>query len=178
MLQPSGAGGEDDPGFKWGARRGGVGRKDSQVRFYESFTYEGIEYRLFDCAYFYIHGQCETSIGKLVSMYETSAGEKKVKVVWFFRPIDIRRFLGGYEPKWNELFLACGDDKGVSNINDVDTIMGKCKIVCMSEDRRNPQPESSDLRRAKYVFSHTFDTRLKVLSNVFADAIAGIGGLE
>ncbi|XP_019102052.1 PREDICTED: protein ANTI-SILENCING 1-like [Camelina sativa] len=174
MLQLNGAGAEDDPVFKWGARRG-VARKDSNVQFYESFTYEGIEYRLFDCAYFYVHGQCETSIGKLVNMYETSAGEKKVKVIWFFRPIDIHRFLGKYEPKWNELFLACGDEIGVSNINDVETILGKCKIKCISEDRRNPQPESSDLRRAKYVFSHTFDTRLKILSNVFADAIAGIG---
>lgn len=118
MLQPKGAGGEENPYFKWGAKRG-VGRKNHNVRFYESFTFEGIEYRLFDCAYFFVYGQCETSIGKLVSMYETSTGEKKVKVIWFFRPSDIQRFLGEYEPQWDELFLACGDENGVSNINDV-----------------------------------------------------------
>lgn len=66
MLQSNSAGGEDNPDFKWGAKRG-VGRKDNKVRFYESFTLEGIEYRLFDCAYFYVHGQSETSIGKLVT---------------------------------------------------------------------------------------------------------------
>ncbi|EOA32807.1 hypothetical protein CARUB_v10016118mg, partial [Capsella rubella] len=174
MFQSNGASGEEYPDFKWGAKRG-VGRKDSKVRFYESFTYEGIEYRLFDCAYFYVCGQCETSIGKLVSMYETSAGEKKVKVIWFFRPIDIHRFLGEYEPQWDELFLACGDEKGVTNINDVETIMGKCNVVCISKDRRNPPPERNELRKANYVFSRTFDTRLKIISKIFADAIAGIG---
>lgn len=122
MLQLNSAGGVEKPDFKWGAKRG-VGRKDNKVRFYESFTCDGIEYRLFDCAYFYVHGQCETSIGKLVSMYETSAGEKKVKVIWFFRPIDIHRFLGDYEPQWDELFLACGDETGVSNINDVVSLL-------------------------------------------------------
>ncbi|KAG7582085.1 RNA recognition motif domain [Arabidopsis suecica] len=174
MLQSNSAGGVEKPDFKWGAKRG-VGRKDNKVRFYESFTYDGIEYWLFDCAYFYIHGQCETSIGKLVSMYETSAGEKKVKVIWFFRPIDIHRFLGDYEPQWDELFLACGDEKGVSNINDVETIMGKCNVVCTSDDRRNPRPGSNELRRANYVFSRTFDTRLRIISEDFADAIAGVG---
>ncbi|VYS57493.1 unnamed protein product [Arabidopsis thaliana] len=174
MLQSNSAGGEDNPDFKWGAKRG-VGRKDNKVRFYESFTLEGIEYRLFDCAYFYVHGQSETSIGKLVNIYQTSTGEKKVKVIWFFRPIDIQRFLGEYEPQWDELFLACGDEKGVSNINDVETIMGKCNVVCTSDDRRNPRPGTKELRRAKYIFSRTFDTRLRIISEDFADAIAGIG---
>ncbi|KAG7625368.1 RNA recognition motif domain [Arabidopsis thaliana x Arabidopsis arenosa] len=137
MLQSNSAGGEDNPDFKWGAKRG-VGRKDNKVRFYESFTLEGIEYRLFDCAYFY-------------------------------------RFLGEYEPQWDELFLACGDEKGVSNINDVETIMGKCNVVCTSDDRRNPRPGTKELRRAKYIFSRTFDTRLRIISEDFADAIAGIG---
>lgn len=122
MLQSKGAGEEEDPCFKWGAKRE-MGRKNHNVSFYESFTFEGIEYRLLDCAYFFVYGQCETSIGKLVSMYETSKGEKKVKVIWFFRPSDIRSFLGEYEPQWNELFLASGDGTGVSNINGVVSLL-------------------------------------------------------
>lgn len=123
MLQSNGAGGkEEDPYFKWGVKKG-MGRTNKNVQFYESFTYDGIEYRLFDCAYFFVEGQCETSIGKLVRMFETSTGEKKVKVIWFFRPIEIRSFLGEYEPPWDELFLACGDGIGVSNINDVVTLL-------------------------------------------------------
>lgn len=118
MLQPKSNRGEEHPDFKWGDKKA-VGRTDKSVSFYESFTFEDIEYRLFDCAYFQIHGQCETSIGKLIRMYETSSGEKKVKVLWFFRPMDIRSYLRDYVPQWDELFLACGDDPGVYNINDV-----------------------------------------------------------
>ncbi|KAJ0264168.1 Nucleic acid binding protein [Hirschfeldia incana] len=173
MLQPKGEGREEHPDFKWGLKKA-VGRTDKSVSFYESFTYEDIEYRLFDCAYFQIQGQCETSIGKLIRMYETSAGEKKVKVLWFFRPMDIRSYLRDYVPKWDELFLACGDDPGVYNINDVHTILGKCSVVCLSDDRRNPLPERRELRNARYVFSRTFDTKLKIISADFADAIAGI----
>lgn len=118
MLEPKSDGGEEKPDFKWGVKKA-LGRTNKSVSFYESFTYEDIEYRLFDCAYFQIHGQCETSVGKLVRMYETSAGEKKVKVLWFFRPTDIRGYLKDYVPRWDELFLACGDGPGVYNINDV-----------------------------------------------------------
>ncbi|KAJ4893718.1 nucleic acid binding [Raphanus sativus] len=173
MLQPNGEGGEHHPDFKWGLKKA-VGRTDKSVSFYESFTFEDIEYRLFDCAYFQIQGQCETSVGKLIRMYETSAGEKKVKVLWFFRPMDIRSYLRDYVPQWDELFLACGDDPGVYNINDVDTILGKCSVVCLSDDRRNPIPGRRELRDARYVFSRTFDTKLKIISADFADAIAGI----
>ncbi|CAH8327412.1 unnamed protein product [Eruca vesicaria subsp. sativa] len=173
MLQPKGEGGEENPNFKWGLKKA-VGRTDKTVSFYESFTYEDIEYRLFDCAYFQIQGQCETSIGKLIRMYETSAGEKKVKVLWFFRPMDIRSYLRDYVPQWDELFLACGDDPGVYNINDVDTILGKCSVVCLSDDQRNPPPGRRELRNARYFFSRTFDTKLKIISEDFADAIAGV----
>ncbi|CAF2101213.1 unnamed protein product [Brassica napus] len=174
MLQPkSNRGEEQHPDFKWGDKKA-VGRTDKSVSFYESFTFEDIEYRLFDCAYFQIHGQCETSIGKLIRMYETSSGEKKVKVLWFFRPMDIRSYLRDYVPQWDELFLACGDDPGVYNINDVDTILGKCSVVCLSDDRRNPLPTRRELRDARYVFSRTFDTKRKIISADFADAIAGI----
>ncbi|CDY30089.1 BnaC05g37730D [Brassica napus] len=137
MLQPkSNRGGEEHPDFKWGDKKA-VGRTDKSVSFYESFTFEDVEYRLFDCAYFQIHGQ-------------------------------------DYVPQWDELFLACGDDPGVYNINDVDTILGKCSVVCLSDDRRNPLPTRRELRNARYVFSRTFDTKRKIISEDFADAIAGI----
>ncbi|CAA7044148.1 unnamed protein product [Microthlaspi erraticum] len=174
MLQSSDADGEESPDFKWGEMKG-LGQKDKNVKFYESFTFDGIEYRLFDCAYFCVRGQCETSIGKLVKMFETSTGEKKVKVIWFFRPIDIRSFLGKYEPLWDELFLACGDDLGVSNINDVEAILGKCNVVCQSRHPKNRYPSKDERRMANYLFTCTFDTRLKIISKDFADAIAGIG---
>lgn len=71
----------------------------------------------FDCAYFYRSGDPETSIGKLVKIYETPTQGKRVKVVWFFRPGEVRNFLGEANPHWNELFLASGEGKGVYNIN-------------------------------------------------------------
>lgn len=59
-----------------------------------------------------------------------------------------------------------------------DTILGKCSVVCLSDDRRNPIPGRRELRDARYVFSRTFDTKLKIISADFADAIAGIKGLD
>ncbi|ESQ48399.1 hypothetical protein EUTSA_v10020655mg [Eutrema salsugineum] len=136
MMRSMDAGGEEIPDFKWGVKTG-VGRADKNVHFYESFTYKGIDYQLFDCACFQV-------------------------------------FLGGYEPRWDELYLACGDGPGVYNINDVEAILGKCNVLCVSNDRRNPQPARSELRNANYVFSRTFNTRLNIVSEDFTDAIAGI----
>lgn len=55
--------------------------------------------------------------------------------------------------------------------------MGKCNVLCVSKDRRNPQPARNEYRTANYVFSRTFDTGLQIISKKFADAIAGIRGL-
>jgi hypothetical protein len=104
--------------FKWGNKRG-TGLKNKDTQFYESFVYDGVEYFLYDSVYFYHTNHVDTSIGKLVKMYEISSGEKKIKVVWFFRPSEIRNFLKSYQPSWNELFLASGKSTGVSNINSV-----------------------------------------------------------
>lgn len=104
--------------FKWG-NEVGVGRSSTDVHFYESFTYDGVEYCLNDCACFNRDGGTETDVGKPVKIYETATHEKRVKVVWFFRPMDIRNFLGDYAPKWNELFLASGEGKGLFNFNRV-----------------------------------------------------------
>ncbi|KAJ8756083.1 hypothetical protein K2173_024630 [Erythroxylum novogranatense] len=156
--------------FKWGLKKGVGVNKD--VQFYHSFTLEGVEYFLYDCVY--LLNQPENYIGKLVKMYETPTGEKKVKVVWYFRPMEIREFLGAYEPRWNELFLASGEGDGVTNINLVDAIVQKCSVICTSNDKRNPQPSEEELRMADYIFSCTFDVEKMTISKNFTDQIAGI----
>lgn len=107
---------EEDVGdFKWGNRKEiDVGNKDTV--FYESFVYDGVDYFLYDCVYFFHTDHVETSVGKLVKMFETG-GRKMIEVVWFFRPLEIRNFFGSRQPLWNELFLASGNGKGVSNCN-------------------------------------------------------------
>lgn len=102
--------------FKSGIKIG-VSGTDEDIRYYESFTCHGMEYLLYDCAYFYRSGDPETSIGKLVKIYETPTQGKRVKGVWFFRPSEVRNFFGEANPHWNELFLASGEGKGVYNIN-------------------------------------------------------------
>ena len=110
----------DEFDFEWGVKKEvGVGHTDKDFQYYESFTYKGVKYTLYDCAYFYQSGHPTTYIGKLVKLYETPAHEKTVQVLWLFCPLEIRNFLVNVEPKWNELFLASGQGKGLSNINDV-----------------------------------------------------------
>lgn len=104
-----------DDYFNWG-KKGGVGEVE-RVQFYESFTLEGMEYSLYDCVHLYRRGCCETDIGKLVEIYDTEDHEKKIKVVWFFRPSDIRNFLGDWKPRRNEILLASGVGQGLSNVN-------------------------------------------------------------
>lgn len=76
-----------------------------------------MDYCLYDTVLFYSAGEAESYVGKIVEIFETADHVKKVKVVWFFRPSEIRNYLGDYKPKWNELFLASGQGLGVSNIN-------------------------------------------------------------
>lgn len=118
---------EKNLGFKWGNSIG-AGAKNSDIMFYESFIYKGEEYFVYDCVYFDL-GQPEASIGKLVKLFEGPDHVKKVKVVWFMRPTEIRNYLGDYEPRWNEIFLASGQGRGVSNINLV-VIFSSVLIVC------------------------------------------------
>ncbi|KAF7821530.1 protein ANTI-SILENCING 1 isoform X1 [Senna tora] len=80
MSRPTEANVEDETDFKWGNKRGN-GVKNKDVQLYESFTYQGDEYFLYDCIYFYQASDFETSIGKLVRIFETPTHEKKVKVV-------------------------------------------------------------------------------------------------
>ncbi|KAK3219583.1 hypothetical protein Dsin_013553 [Dipteronia sinensis] len=63
--------GEENMDFKWGIKKG-IDCMNEKLKFYESFVYEGVEYNLYDCVYVYSTGCFETSIGKLVEVYEHS----------------------------------------------------------------------------------------------------------
>ncbi|XP_050884393.1 protein ANTI-SILENCING 1 isoform X2 [Lathyrus oleraceus] len=164
---------EEDVGdFKWGNRKEiDVGNKDTV--FYESFVYDGVDYFLYDCVYFFHTDHVETSVGKLVKMFETG-GRKMIEVVWFFRPLEIRNFFGSHQPLWNELFLASGNGKGVSNCNLLESIIGKCSVVCTSEDRRNPKPSETERKKADFYFKCTFNVDRCAIDDKFPDTINGI----
>ncbi|KAH1219480.1 Protein ANTI-SILENCING 1 [Glycine max] len=159
--------------FKWGDKRG-VGGKNKDIQYYESFVYEGVQYFLYDCVYLYTAGHVETSIGKLVKIFETRNRQKMIKLVWFFRPFDIRNWLGQYKPCWNELFLASGEGKGVSNFNYLESIIRKCSVICTSKDKRNPKPSEIELKKADYFFNCTFDVVRGVIIDQFTNEIDGI----
>ncbi|XP_020964090.1 protein ANTI-SILENCING 1 isoform X2 [Arachis ipaensis] len=173
MSGPSGAKVGDLIDFKWGTQTG-AGVKNKDVRFYESFVYEGVEYFLYDCAYFYLDHHFETSVGKLVKMYERPTHEKVLKVVWFFRPSEVRNFLGDYQPRWNELFLASGAGKGLSNITPLESIIRKCNVVCTSRDKRNTEPSEIELKTADFFFNCAFDVGRRAILDNFPDVIGGI----
>ncbi|KAI3445238.1 hypothetical protein Pfo_001903, partial [Paulownia fortunei] len=141
--------GDEDLQFCWGIRKGAM-------KLYESFTLDGIEYSLYDC------------------VYVTESHEKKVEVVWFFRPVEVAHWLGDIKPLQREIFLACGHGKGLSNVDPLEVISGKCNVVCSSKHKRNPQPTEEELRMADYVFYHTFDVGKYIISEKFPSSIGGI----
>ncbi|XP_043700362.1 protein ANTI-SILENCING 1-like [Telopea speciosissima] len=163
--------------FKWGESRGDGGT-DNEVQFYKSFTYDGVEYSLYDCVYMHVHGLNEPQepyIGKLVKIWKLRDHRKYIRVVWFFRPNEILNWLGDDDASLkNEIFLACGKGEGLYNDNPLEVLVGKCNVVCTSKDSRNPQPSDMEMRRADYVFYRTFDVGKRKISNRYEDIIAGI----
>ncbi|XP_057957391.1 protein ANTI-SILENCING 1 [Malania oleifera] len=159
--------------FKWNKKRG-VGGKKKEIQFYESFTYDGIDYALYDCVYLYKEGEPEPYIGKLIKIWELPDKTKKVKILWFFRPLEVSNWLGEERTLENELFLASGEGVGLANVNPLEVLAGKCCVVCTSTDSRNPQPSEEELRMADYVFYRTFDVGSCTISNKIDDKIAGI----
>ncbi|XP_031406436.1 protein ANTI-SILENCING 1 isoform X2 [Punica granatum] len=143
------------------------------VQSYESVTYDGVEYCLHDCVIFYQAGEAETYIGKIVKIIDTTDCGKQLEVVWFFRPSEIRNYLGDYEPQWNEIFLASCEGEGLSNTNFLEAAQGKCSVVCISKDQRNPLPSKAELRSADYIFSCTFDVGKLTISRKFPNEIHG-----
>ncbi|XP_058203995.1 protein ANTI-SILENCING 1 isoform X4 [Rhododendron vialii] len=55
-----------------------------------------------------------------------------------------------------------------------EAIAGKCNVVCISKDSRNPQPSEQELQMADYVFSRTFDVRHCTISDQMDDKVAGL----
>ncbi|KAL8123025.1 protein ANTI-SILENCING 1-like isoform X2 [Apium graveolens] len=164
---------QESPDFEWGCRIGKGSGLNKDVQFYKSFTYDGVKYCLNDCVYLWRDKNCELDIGKLVKVWETASHKRKIKTVWFFRPNDIKHWLGDVKPLKNEIFLASGKGVGVYNINPLESISGKCNVVCTSDDRRNMQVSKEELKIADYTFSRTFDVDNYKLSDKFTDPIAG-----
>ncbi|KAI4337462.1 hypothetical protein L6164_015877 [Bauhinia variegata] len=159
--------------FKWGKRKG-IGGKKKDVQFYKSFTYDGVEYDLYDSVYLYNEGEPEPYIGKLIKIWENADKSKKVKVLWFFRPCEILNFLGTNETCDNELFLAAGAGTGLANVNPLEAICGKCNVICISKDSRNRPPSDEEVETAEFVFSRFFDVgHRRILDKIDYDEIAG-----
>lgn len=159
--------------FRWGKKRG-LGGKKKEVQFYESFFYDGLEYYLHDAVYLYKEDEPEPYIGKLIKIWEQPGNTRKVKVLWFFRPVEILNWLGDEVPQENELFLASGEGVGLANVNHLEAVAGKCTVICTSKDSRNHQPSEEDLQMADYIFYRTFDVGQCKIVETFGDKIAGV----
>ncbi|KAK6927414.1 hypothetical protein RJ641_006005 [Dillenia turbinata] len=159
--------------FKWGKKRG-VGGKKKEVQFYESFTYDGVEYRLYDSVYVYQDGEEVPHIGKIIKIWENPDKSKKVKLLWYFHPIEILHWIEGVETLENELFLASGEGVGLANVNPLEAIAGKSNVICISSDSRNPQPSDGVLQMADYVFYRTFDVGKCAVVDKIDEKICGL----
>ncbi|KAL4194659.1 hypothetical protein AMTRI_Chr05g60580 [Amborella trichopoda] len=165
---------EGNIAFKWGKKRG-VGGKQQEVQFYESFSYDGVDYHLYDCVYLYKEREPEPYIGKLIKIWEQRVQKvKKIKVLWFFRAVEILNWLDSDGAMENELFLASGEGPGLANINPLEVLVGKCNVVCTSKDNRNPQPSKEILEMADYIFYRLFDVGSCKISEDIGVKVAGI----
>eukprot|EP00252_Welwitschia_mirabilis_P011915 TRINITY_DN2649_c0_g1_i1.p1 TRINITY_DN2649_c0_g1~~TRINITY_DN2649_c0_g1_i1.p1 ORF type:complete len:657 (+),score=169.45 TRINITY_DN2649_c0_g1_i1:430-2400(+) len=147
------------PEFRWGRKRG-TGQRGKNITFYESFYYGGTEISRYDCVTVYKEGEPEPYIAKVTKIWEDlgdSRRPKKVKLHWFFRPVEIRNFIDMSSTLPKELFLASGTGKGVYNINPLEVIIDKCIVLCTSRDEQNPQPSQEDLDNADYFYYRIFD---------------------
>ncbi|KAK9697178.1 hypothetical protein RND81_08G019800 [Saponaria officinalis] len=157
--------------FRWGKKRGRGGAK-KDVQFYESFEFDGVEYSLYDSVYLFKHGETDPYIGKLIKIWEQPVNDKKIKVLWFFRPSEISDHLQGVDVLENELFLGDGVGTGLTNINPLEAIAGKCNVVCVSKDSRNRQPSVEELEMADFIFYRTFDVKSLTISDKLEEKIA------
>ncbi|CAN4114613.1 unnamed protein product [Withania somnifera] len=164
---------DEEVGFVWGRKRG-IGGRRKEVQFYESFTYDGLEYALYDCVYMYKEGELPY-IGKIIKIWENPDKSRKIKIHWFFRPSEILYHLKDVKVAENEVFPASGEGAGLANVNPLEAIAGKCNVVCISEDNRNPQPSDEEVKMADYVFYRAFD----VGNCTILDKMTGkVGGLD
>ncbi|KAL6615561.1 hypothetical protein ACP70R_037831 [Stipagrostis hirtigluma subsp. patula] len=157
--------------FSWGKRRGKGGAK-MDTQFYESFTFDSVKYSLYDCVYLFKNGDPEPYIGKIVKIWEQNQ-VKKVKILWFFHPDEIQKYLGGPVME-KEIFLASGEGIGLADINPLEAIAGKCTVICISKDERNRQPSPQERAMADYIFYRFFDVSSCTLSDKLPEKIAGL----
>ncbi|CAN8252293.1 unnamed protein product [Cochlearia groenlandica] len=166
--------------FKWGKKREtGVEHKD--VTFYESFTYDGSEYHLYDCVLVGDTSKTDSTelfVGKIIKIWEYNDQceyPRRVELLWFFKPCELLFQLQGVQDVLsNELFLASGSGLGLSNENILETISGKCNVLCISKDVRNPQPSEEEIKLADFIFHRTYDVGTSQISEKMDDKIAGV----
>lgn len=159
--------------FQWGKKRG-VGNANKDVHFYESFIYDEESYSLYDNVYLFKEGDAVPYVGKLLKIWEQPGHKKRVKILWFFRPSDINVYLFGHASSEKELFLASGEGVGLSNVNPLEAIAGKCLVICTSRDERNPQPSKSAIEKADFIFSRFFDVGSCTVLERPPETIAGV----
>ncbi|KQK15256.1 protein ANTI-SILENCING 1 [Brachypodium distachyon] len=156
--------------FSWGKKKARGGAK-MDTQFYDSFTFDNVKYSLYDCVYLFKKGDSEPYIGKIVKIWQQNQ-VKKVKILWFFSPDEIRNYLKGPVVE-KEIFLASGDGTGLADINPLEAIAGKCTVVCISKDDRNRQPTPREQAVADYIFYRFFDVGSCTLSDQVPEKIAG-----
>lgn len=163
---------DEEVEFVWGRKRG-IGGKRKEVQFYESFTYDGVEYALYDCVYMHKEGELPY-IGKIIKIWENPDKSRKIKIHWFFRSTEILYHLKDVKVAENEVFLASGEGTGLANVNPLEAIAGRCNVICTSEDNRNPQPSDEEVKMADYVFYRAFDVGTCAILDKMIDKVGGL----
>ncbi|CAH8363188.1 unnamed protein product [Eruca vesicaria subsp. sativa] len=164
--------------FKWGKKRGPGGVENKDVQYYESFTYGGCEYCLYDCVSVGDDSKVDSFVGKIIKMWEyidQRQDSRRVELLWFFKPSELSLYLEGVEDVLaNELFLASGSGLGLTNENLLEAIAGKCLVLCISKDVRNPQPSEEEIKSADFLFHRTYDVGTSRILDKMDDNIAGV----
>lgn len=163
---------DEEVEFVWGRKRG-IGGKRKEVQFYESFTYDGVEYALYDSVYMHKEGELPY-IGKIIKIWENPDKSRKIKIHWFFRSTEILYHLKDVKVAENEVFLASGEGTGLANVNPLEAIAGRCNVICTSEDNRNPQPSDEEVKMADYVFYRAFDVGTCAILDKMIDKVGGL----
>ncbi|CAN4127006.1 unnamed protein product [Withania somnifera] len=65
-------------------------------------------------------------------------------------------------------------DAGYSIFYRGEAIAGKCNVVCISEDNRNPQASDEEVKMADYVFYRAFDVGNCSILDKMADKVGGL----
>ena len=61
-------------------------------------------------------------------------------------------------------------------VSNQEAIAGKCNVICISDDSRNPRPSDEELEKADFVFFRTFDVGKQEVCNEMCAKIAGVEG--